>query len=41
MEDDEFIKTLEFKDFWIKIKMRDFEERVQINNMGVKESQHD
>lgn len=34
IEDDEFIKTHEFKDFWIKIKMKEFEEKKQINMMS-------
>ena len=41
LEDDEFIKTPKFKDFWIKMKMREFEARVEINKMGAEESQHD
>lgn len=41
IEDDEFIKTPKFKDFWVKMKMKEFKERVKMNKMGADESQHD
>lgn len=41
IEDDEFVKTSKFKYFWVKMKMREFEERVQMKKMGANESQRD
>lgn len=41
MEDDKLRRTLDLNDFWIKIKMKEYEERVKMNKMGEAESQHD
>lgn len=38
MGDDNFIHTNEFKDFWIKMKMKQFNERLKINLIGSNES---
>lgn len=40
MEDDDFIHTREFKYFWIKIKMRQFDDRLKINLIGIDDSKH-
>ena len=40
IEQENFTQTQEFKDFWIKYKMRDFMERKRKILEGVDESQH-
>lgn len=38
MENDDFIYTNEFKDFWIKMRMEQLDERLKINLIGANES---
>lgn len=40
MEDDDFIHAREFKDFWIKMKMKQFDDRLKINLIRVDDLKH-
>ena len=40
IEQDNFTQRQEFKNFWIRYKMRDFEERKNKRIEGIDESQH-
>lgn len=40
MEDDDFIHTREFKYFWIKMKMKQFDDKLKINLIGADDSKH-
>lgn len=40
-EDEYFIKTQEFKDFWIQMKRKYFEELKRLKLMWIEESRHE
>lgn len=35
IEDDDFIKTLEFRDFWTKMKIKEIEEKMELGEVGI------
>lgn len=41
LDDDNFIHSQEFKLFWLKTKMKEFEESKQVNLRGVEEMKHE